>query len=413
MNIISQDIKVKNKKVNYNDYLKLKNAYLKLQENIKNLKEENTHLNSLLESYQEEIKKNEDYKMKINQSFVIIEKKYSDLFNENQEIKNYYVKNEAKNNELLEECNNYKLLIDELNNQVKQYQIELSNKNIEIEKLKNLNNHNETEAKELNKIKEQELKEKEEKIKNEENKLKKKEELLEQNDQALIQREQMIKNNEEKIKNKEELNKKLEEELKEKEKMLKIKEQKLNEEVKKNEELFKKRQNEIKKKEEEIINKNEEIKNEIEKIKENKKIMVENNSKILEKEILLNREIEKMEIKKSNILPKQEIVLVYFGNEKKNNVNNKFYELIIEQINSYQILKDESKNKNIKIYDKENKIDNKLNLINGAILDNYLNTINIGFNESEYINNEYLNDYNYECEPIPSFLLCMQKKAKK
>lgn len=76
-------------------------------------------------------------------------------------------------------------------------------------------------------------------------------------------------------------------------------------------------------------------------------------------------------------------------------------------------------NKNIKIDTKEsenhflNKVTNtKLNLINNALLDNYLNTVNIGYNDYKDIFNESLEEINNmdnECEPIPSFLLCLHK----
>ena len=52
----------KTKKVHYSDYLKLKSAYLNLQENAQKIKEDNDQLNTLLQSFQEEINKNEDYK---------------------------------------------------------------------------------------------------------------------------------------------------------------------------------------------------------------------------------------------------------------------------------------------------------------------------------------------------------------
>ena len=40
-----------------------------------------------MQAFQEEINKSEDYKLKINQSFQIVEKRYTDLFNENNELK--------------------------------------------------------------------------------------------------------------------------------------------------------------------------------------------------------------------------------------------------------------------------------------------------------------------------------------
>ena len=76
----------------------------------------------------------------------------------------------------------------------------------------------------------------------------------------------------------------------------------------------------------------------------------------------------------------------------------------MEKINEYQIIKDKNKN------------NNKLNLVNDIILNNYLNTINIGYNkdfDNDYNNDEIMNNFNNECEPIPSFLLCLQKEKEK
>ena len=49
-------------------------------------------------------------------------------------------------------------------------------------------------------------------------------------------------------------------------------------------------------------------------------------------------------------------------------------------------------------------------------MDNYLNTINIGYNydfhqyeNGKEFNKEEIMDYSVECEPIPSFVLCLQK----
>ena len=117
----------KNKKINYSDYLKLKNAYLSFQENAEKLKEENEKLNSILDSFQKQISLTEDYKLNITQSFTIIEKKYNDLYKENKELKKNYEINDKKLNEISDENNKYKLYINELNNQIEQYQIELLN----------------------------------------------------------------------------------------------------------------------------------------------------------------------------------------------------------------------------------------------------------------------------------------------
>ena len=60
-----------------------------------------------------------------------------------------------------------------------------------------------------------------------------------------------------------------------------------------------------------------------------------------------------------------------------------------------------------------------MNNINETILNNYLNTINIGYNginnnyklDSENDSNLIMEENPLECEPIPSFILCI-KKAK-
>ena len=60
-----------------------------------------------------------------------------------------------------------------------------------------------------------------------------------------------------------------------------------------------------------------------------------------------------------------------------------------------------------------------MNNINEVILNNYLNTINIGYNginnnnyklESENDSNLIIDENPLECEPTPSFILCIQKK---
>ena len=64
----------KNKLINYNDYLKLKEAYSSIEEISQKTIEENEQLNIILTSYQEEISKFNDYKQKIDKSFEIIQK---------------------------------------------------------------------------------------------------------------------------------------------------------------------------------------------------------------------------------------------------------------------------------------------------------------------------------------------------
>ena len=48
-------------------------------------------------------------------------------------------------------------------------------------------------------------------------------------------------------------------------------------------------------------------------------------------------------------------------------------------------------------------------------MDNYLNTIKIGYNENNDIISGSLEEIDFldnECEPIPSFLLCLQKEKE-
>ena len=63
-----------------------------------------------------------------------------------------------------------------------------------------------------------------------------------------------------------------------------------------------------------------------------------------------------------------------------------------------------------------------MNNINELILNNYLNTINVGYNGLTEINNFnnldiendenlLIGDKNIECEPTPSFILCIKKMS--
>ena len=62
---------------------------------------------------------------------------------------------------------------------------------------------------------------------------------------------------------------------------------------------------------------------------------------------------------------------------------------------------------------------NSWNNINEIILNNYLNTINVGYNAINDIYNSeqekddnIIEDKNIECEPIPSFIYCIKKKIE-
>ena len=70
---------------------------------------------------------------------------------------------------------------------------------------------------------------------------------------------------------------------------------------------------------------------------------------------------------------------------------------------------DTNKNTNIS----NNNIINNNKNINEVIIDNYLNTINVGYNDlidnSDIKFGDEENKNNIECEPTPSFLLCLKK----
>ena len=128
---------------------------------------------------------------------------------------------------------------------------------------------------------------------------------------------------------------------------------------------------------------------------------------IKEKELLFNKEIEKKNNKIQDICPKKEININYEGIKKIKKVNK----LIIEHNNEYQILKEEKDDDSES--GEQNKKIGKLNMVKDVILSNYLNTINIGYNknfDNDYNNEDFINNINNECEPIPSFLLCLQKE---
>ena len=111
---------------------------------------------------------------------------------------------------------------------------------------------------------------------------------------------------------------------------------------------------------------------------------------------------------------------------------------ITDEIKLYlEGLKKETENKNLKLVEeksafitllsdtnlstnKNDVIKSNLNFsknVNDAIFHNYLNSINIGYNGTEddkniqIVDDEVLNHYSLECEPIPSFLYCLKKTS--
>ena len=127
----------------------------------------------------------------------------------------------------------------------------------------------------------------------------------------------------------------------------------------------------------------------------------------------LDNEINKIKEFGQNLIEINEINIEYKFVKKKNINYN------IENADNLEIIqkKNISINFNAKepqkyTFKKNTNINLKLNLVNKALLDNYFNTINIGYNNvKENIEESFeeINNLDVECEPIPSFLLCLQK----
>ena len=369
-----QNNQIKRKKfIKSGDYLKLKEAYLSNQEIYLKMKEDNDKLNSLLTSYKQEISKFNEYKYNINKAFEIIQNKYNELYNENKSLK-------INNNENTKKFND---IIDELNNEIKQYQLELTEKNNELKELKKINNELKTKNEEsLIQIK---------------NNFKEKEDNL-NNKKLNIQNRENNLNEKEKYLNNKELNiQKRENNLNEKETSLKLEMNELKKEKKNNEELYKKLKEEINLKEKQINLENN-------KINENKLLINETIEKLKSKEMNLNNEFYKIQEYTKNIIQINEINIEYKIIQKRK------IKYLINYKDKFGII--QTKDKNIFFNDNKN---SKLNLINNVLLDNYLNTVNIGYKNSNEIIKESLEEndsLDNECEPIPSFLLCLKKVKK-
>ena len=405
-NIMPNNQSKKNKYIYYENYLKLKEAYLSNQEICIKTKEDNDKLNSILSSYQEEISKFNDYKQNINKAFEIMQTKFNELYNENKSLKMNYN----------EKIKNFNEIINELNDEIKQYQIELSEKNNEIEELKNLKN--DVDIKNQNLIKQkhdelilqkEELKSKEEELKSKEKQLKIKEEELKSKEEELKIKEENIKRKELELKDKEISFNQKDIKIKEKESILKLEENEIKKEKKQNEELYQKLHEELNLKEKQIYI-------EINKINENKLVINETIEKLNVKEMYLDKEINKIKEFGQNLIAINEINIEYKLVKKKNINYN------IENIDNLEII--QKKNISINFNAKEPQIytfknntnlNSKLNLVNKALLDNYFNTINIGYNNvKENIEESFeeINNLDVECEPTPSFLLCLQKSKE-
>ena len=102
---------------------------------------------------------------------------------------------------------------------------------------------------------------------------------------------------------------------------------------------------------------------------------------------------------KSNILTEEKNIIT--TNSRKSDTNSSTNQ------NKIEIIKNANTNNN-----------NNLSNINEIILNNYLNTINVGYtgindNYNLYLDNDenlIIDDKSLECEPIPSFIFCIKKK---
>ena len=297
------------RKVDFNDYLFLKECYTELGEKYKKIKEEHKNSTKALKEYQSQILEFQKAKNAINDMFKQFKEKIGNKIN---------LTNSKKILELEKEINT---------------------KNGEIIKVKEVNLDLESKIKmleeEINKLKDEN---------------KNKDKLIED------------------LKNK---GKKLEEDLKQKE----------------DENLL-------------IINKLNELKEEID--KENK-VLTENNKNNL---FFNNLSIEK------NL----SVYLISSNNkiEDKTNISNEEKNILITKSRKTETNSSTNHFNKVNINTNTNNFSNNLNEI---VLNNYLNTINVGYNglnenyKIDIDNEENLieNDKALECEPTPSFIVCIKK----
>ena len=183
--------------------------------------------------------------------------------------------------------------------------------------------------------------------------------------------------------------------------------------------------------------------NQTKKILKEKQFLISNN---IEFYLLPDeKELKLLFLKKLNIESKINDIIIIFDNNKelkKLKISSKINDIYISSIKkeiNYEIC---SNNLEINIlqnnirkeiifkieneffqFFSKNKKENKINKIEETIIENYINTINLGFDKGkEYDNYNIINkekdedsdneNDRLECEPIPSFLLCIQKKNK-
>ena len=314
----SSDRDLTKRKVDFNDYILLKDSFIELGEKYKKLKEDNKNMTKTIKEYKTQISEFQKTKNSI-----------TDLF---KQIKEKMNKPQNKT-----EINETKKLLE--------LEKEINIKNGEIIKLKEINLDFE------NKIK------------------------------------------------------KLEEENNNKDKViesLNIKEKKFEEDIKQkeNENLL-------------IIQRLNELKEEYEKEKEKGK------EKEKEKDLLNNNNIKKIIFNNLIIEENININIINAKNslEEKNNILTEEKNILIT--NSKKSDTNSSTNRNkIDIIIKNNNTNNSSNNINEIILNNYLNTINVGYNGLGENNDLEEKDENLisaeqalECEPIPSFICCIKKMS--
>ena len=318
----SSDNDITKRKVDFNDYIFLKESFVELGEKYKKLDEDHKKLIKTVKEYQTQISEFQKTKKNINEMF----KKIQEKINKNKNIKNII---ETK--------------------KILELEKEINIKSGEIIKIKEMNLDLENKIKlleeEINKIK-QENKDKDDAI--------------------------------EKMKLKE---KKYEDDLKQKE----------------NENIL-------------IMNKLTELKEEMDNEELLKSSLNNNNETNIKRKILFNN----LSIDKNSIiylLPHKNSI------DDKNNILTE--EKNILRTNSRKSDTNSSTNKNKIEIIKNINTNNSWNNINEIILNNYLNTINVGYNAINDINNSeqekddnIIEDKNIECEPIPSFIYCIKKKIE-
>ena len=124
----------------------------------------------------------------------------------------------------------------------------------------------------------------------------------------------------------------------------------------------------------------------------------------------LDNKFSKIKNYTKSIIKINEINIEYKINKKLN------LKYLIEHKDKFEIIQKIVKNIPFNEYDYNKNSNSKLNLINNILLNNYLNTVNIGYNNSNEFINESLEENDNlenECEPIPSFLLCLNKAKNK